>query len=425
MASKKTAVLNTVLGKGELRVRMYRVGFGDCFLISFPVDDGHSHVLVDFGVHAQGNIGTLDRVMNDLEAVTAKNLSLVIATHVHQDHISGFGEFAGRFSSFTVREVWLPWTEDPQDQEASRLRKKHTKLHAQIRQFYDGSTAARKPSSTVDNILLNLAPNSKAMQVLRSGFLGNPKVRYLAAGKSFKVAGGIDGLTIKVLGPPQDPQFISKMDPPKDDRYLRVVNEARGASGLKPFLEHFQVHRDNFDNTFPDLKLDQQAIDKLKNLAEESPESLAFSLDHAMNNTSLVTLFAFGQERLLFPGDAQYGNWQWWTQLPDADEILSQISFLKVAHHGSVNATPKNVLERMGTPTGLSAMVSTQSKPWPSIPKKELMTALDKCTGGKVVQSDSIQVAAIASGAPKGPASNLNVGHFRQGPFWVDYIVKP
>ena len=33
-----------------VRVRMYRQGLGDCFLLSFPRPGGESHVLIDCGV---------------------------------------------------------------------------------------------------------------------------------------------------------------------------------------------------------------------------------------------------------------------------------------------------------------------------------------------------------------------------------------
>ena len=46
-----------------IRIRMYRVGFGDCFLVSFPVQNAYEHVLVDCGVHARGDIGDRESVV--------------------------------------------------------------------------------------------------------------------------------------------------------------------------------------------------------------------------------------------------------------------------------------------------------------------------------------------------------------------------
>src|SRR5213076_1106827 len=113
-------------------------------------------------------------------------------------------------------------------------------------------------------------------------------------------------------------------------------------------------------------------------LGATAAESLAFSLDQARNNTSIVALFTYRGQHLLFTGDAQYGNWQSWLQRPDAAAILGSVSFFKVGHHGSLNATPKDALEQMNGQ--FAAMVSTQSVPWPSIPLAALMTRLGERT---------------------------------------------
>ncbi len=88
--SKKT-------NKGTIRIRMYRVGFGDCFLVSFlnqkiggALKD--YHILVDCGVHSKGNIGTIDQVVDDVLTTTKGKIAVVVATHAHQDHMSGFGD---------------------------------------------------------------------------------------------------------------------------------------------------------------------------------------------------------------------------------------------------------------------------------------------------------------------------------------------
>jgi hypothetical protein len=50
----------------SIRVRMYRVGLGDCFLVTFPARNGPAHVLVDCGVHARGDIGTLGQIVQNI-----------------------------------------------------------------------------------------------------------------------------------------------------------------------------------------------------------------------------------------------------------------------------------------------------------------------------------------------------------------------
>src|SRR5882762_8218862 len=82
-----------------IRVRMYRIGFGDCFLVSFPLsqskkgDDTHAHVLIDCGVHPSGRIGTMEAVVDNIAEVTDRKLCIVIASHAHADTQLPIGHF--------------------------------------------------------------------------------------------------------------------------------------------------------------------------------------------------------------------------------------------------------------------------------------------------------------------------------------------
>jgi hypothetical protein len=70
-------------------------------------------------------------------------------------------------------------------------------------------------------------------------------------------------------------------------------------------------------------------------------------VDDAMNNTSVIMLFEAGNEKLLFPGDAQIENWQFALDKakkdPSLQKLLSDTTVYKVGHHGSRNATPKSL----------------------------------------------------------------------------------
>lgn len=415
----------------SIRVRMYRVGFGDCFLLSVPITKTGSterrHILVDCGVHGKGNIGKIEEAVDNIAAETDGKLAVVIATHSHQDHISGFSE---KFTDFEIGEVWLPWSEDPQDELAVKWRKKEAALLAQVETHFaaqarlgaaEAKTASREAALAA---VMNLTSNTKSMQLLRGGFNVGAKVRYLEAGDALQKVAQIPGLTVKVLGPPRDETFLARMDPPKDQGYLRIndAGAVEDANKIKPFPSKWQaVAKQNGIMTF--LTKDEEARMQ-KKLNDTSLDGLAFALDAAKNNTSLVTLFTFRGKYLLFPGDAQYGNWRYWLDEDEAEEILSRISFLKVAHHGSHNATPRDALEKM-TPGGFAAMVSTQSTPWDSIPRVPLMKRLSEQTKQKVVRSDWISVKnapnPLANAAPPKPAK-LPKG-FKQGDFWYDYEI--
>ena len=70
-----------------MKVRMYNVGFGDCFCLR----DRKKSLLVDFGTNNSRIEGRprreiFDLIISDLSTISSKNLLL---THFHMDHLSG------------------------------------------------------------------------------------------------------------------------------------------------------------------------------------------------------------------------------------------------------------------------------------------------------------------------------------------------
>jgi len=412
----------------EIRIRMYRVGFGDCFLLSLPEETGQSagqynHILIDCGVHAQGDIGTMEKVVNNIAEVTDGSLDIIVASHAHRDHISGFGKFADAFAKFKIREVWLPWTWDENNEDASKLQKKHAALLDNLYQHFQALGASADPDAL--NTTANLRGNQRAIELLKSGFGNeNVKVRYLKAGDTLKSGDiSIPGLLVRILGPPTSEDFLSQMDPPSGQGYLRA-----GPNGIaEPVnpIQPFEVDRWEADDSMR-LHLQTKEEEKLQNMSSSSINDVAFALDQARNNESLVTLFIFRNKYLLFPGDAQYGNWRGWLEdEKSSSDILSKISFFKIAHHGSHNATPRAALEKMSEGE-FAAMVSTQSIPWKSIPRIPLMSRLDEKTKKRIVRSDWLSFEGAPEPLPGTVPvlpSKLPEG-FIKGDYWFDYIIE-
>ena len=87
--------------QGEIRVRMYRQGLGDCFLVTLPKQDGSSfYLMIDCGVI----LGTADatNIMNKVVAniigETHGYVDLLVVTHEHWDHVSGFIQAGSLFT---------------------------------------------------------------------------------------------------------------------------------------------------------------------------------------------------------------------------------------------------------------------------------------------------------------------------------------
>lgn len=395
---------------------MYRVGFGDCFLVSFASDKGAKHVLIDCGVHSRGDIKTMPDVVRNLEQECGGELAIVVATHEHQDHISGFATCSDVFSRIEVGEVWLPWLLNPDDSDAARLRRARLQM---VQELWMSLAAA--PDSTSRNILMNMVGNDRALEVLRGGFAKSPKPEYVAAGMQFTAPGGIGGLTVRILGPPRDAEFLAKMNPPAKNHYLAgAASSANGGqSDILPFHAHWRMAPEDFRSRGI-LDFSPAEEEHIRKCARGAIGPLAAALDHIVNNTSVVTLMSFRGKNLLFSGDAQWGNWYWAEQKEDLLKTLRDVAFYKVAHHGSFNATPRDALEAMSDGK-FAAMVSTQSKPWPSIPRKPLIEQLQKKTGNRLIRSDAIEVKGRA---PADVRIEEMPRDFVVGDFWVDYTIR-
>src|SRR5262245_1371287 len=83
--------------KTGVKVRMYRTGLGDCFLLAFPkarpaAGRDAVYVLVDCGVF-MGTPGSKEKmraVAADIRDATGGRLDVLVITHEHWDHVSAF-----------------------------------------------------------------------------------------------------------------------------------------------------------------------------------------------------------------------------------------------------------------------------------------------------------------------------------------------
>src|SRR4026208_2323192 len=102
----------------KLRVRMYRQGLGDCFLLTYSDGGDESHLLIDCGV-LKGTAEPekkMQAVAQNVHEATNGHLDRLVVTHEHWDHLSGFLQAQTIFDTVEVGEVWLAWTGDPADE---------------------------------------------------------------------------------------------------------------------------------------------------------------------------------------------------------------------------------------------------------------------------------------------------------------------
>lgn len=395
-----------------IRIRMYRVGFGDSFLLRLGKGDGAKHVLIDFGVHPGGDLGVMGEVLKKIQDETHGKLDLLVVTHAHKDHVSGFGKFPDEFAEFTIGALWMPWTEYPQDKKAAAVKQKQTAFFAGLRARLEAAPPAaakvRRVRTAALAAMQNLTGMQQAMEALRHGLGTGVEPLYLAAGDRIAPLPGIPGLAVDVLGPPKDRALLGKMDPPKAQRYLA------GSDAQATRFDPFPGLGSKKGATGRQLTAEYNAA--LLRSTEVSDEQLALAWDQMVNNSSLALLLRYQGRTLLFPGDAQWGNWDGWIQGAGAKDLIGSLDFLKVAHHGSHKGTPRSVVAALDN-AKVAAMIPTQVTPFPSIPRGPLLTDLPGHTRA-MVRSDSLHVDGAADGPDVG--KRLPKG-FSKGRLWIDY----
>jgi hypothetical protein len=436
---------------GEIKVRLYGQGLGDCFLFAFPrtgEPDRPCYLVIDCGA-AMSTPGRDDRtrkVVENIHAATGGRIDALAITHQHFDHISGFQDCWQEWKKIEVDALYLPWTEataeSGEHKSTSSFRKVLDRAAAEaVKRADEKGVLGAQPGLRAQAEFLGVetaetagavplsGPNNmdETMEFIRSLCKDPEKIRYFRPGDVFRLPGTeCHGY---VLGPPLPTNLIPsgekkgkpyiellvdesegvmysyhplgmKLDPGKpggdnafalsDDHSLPALASALladaiadpgyrdGDDAFSPFAPSIRLDWDNamdspfFKNHYGSTERGENGnwrradFDWLGGAA-----NLALRAGDFTNNVSLVLAFDVpGSEKmLLFPGDAQVGNWLSWHTIHNwrfvdgsvpekapasndkqtlMDNLLSRVAFYKVGHHGSHNATiQKDGLEKM------------------------------------------------------------------------------
>lgn len=397
---------STEVKPASLTIRSYQVGFGDCFLLTFnypekaKAEDRKRHVLIDFGSTGLPRGTSSDqmmRVAQDIKEQCDNKLHIVVATHRHKDHISGFttqddGTGTGNvIAGLNPEAVIQPWTEDPELDDSAVTTSKAKKAQNKKFKLSNSTNSHALQSSHISSLadmhivsesmlaeVHDLSDERKFKQPLGAGV--SEQIRFLAddnglpnksavenlrmMGKNYYVSHGsrlnfsklIPGVDITVLGPPTLDQHaaIKKERSADKDEFWMLRAAAQQFWGQQAatgeMLQNFAAERETL---FPDAEVigrvvpfhNRWFVRQLRAMRGEQMLGLVRILDKAMNNTSVILLFEIAGKKLLFPGDAQIENWEYALSIDDDIKQLKEVDVYKVGHHGSRNATPKSLWE--------------------------------------------------------------------------------
>jgi beta-lactamase superfamily II metal-dependent hydrolase len=367
----------------EIRLRAYAVGFGDAMVLTARRDDRQWRMLVDCGVHSSGTnpAHSIDEVIDDILAEAARDdgcphFDVIAASHRHRDHVSGFTD--PRWRDVSVGEVWLPWSEHPDDREAVEIRRAHDALALRL-------TMAFGADELGFSLSMNSLSNARAMDTLLNGFPG-ATARFVAVdGGARREPLPFPGAAVWMLGPTRRPEELRRKTPPADERWFAegVVSTRQEGS---PFDPSSRIELERFAQLYPHLDTDPKSLARVTLPAGDALEAAGW-LDRALNNTSLFFVVEIEGIGVLFPGDAQWGAWRHVLADEGARRLLHQVRAYKVSHHASHNGTPRSFAEQMLDPSALS-LVSVQHMPqWANLPNSDLLGELRR-DGRQLVRTD-------------------------------------
>jgi len=397
--------------KYRARVRMYRQGLGDCFLLTFPREGKQPfQMLIDCGALAR-DAEFMTRIVEHIRDTVRDgqqgkaHLDVVVATHEHKDHLSGFNQARDVFTNdFDFGAVWLGWTENLTQPEIKKIKEAKKKAVAKLRAALD-SSVAKVAGESLDGVATLLAFSedddtagsrtiAEALEYLKLRGKAARNLEYFDPGTGPLTLDGVDDVRVYVLGPPRDPILLKGSEVTEQMKRdgviyhlastgeagmealsaaLSAADAAPGTNGDRyyPFAAEHRITREVPDRFNPSVQQPNPYFDDIRsfvNATYDEPTQdwrridhdwlnafgqLALDLDSDTNNTSLVLAFEFVKTRevLLFVGDAQVGNWRSWAnvefKVPGSDkplpahDLLNRTVFYKVGHHCSHNATLK------------------------------------------------------------------------------------
>ena len=382
----------------KLLIRLYDVGLGDCFYCRIPKAHKNGrdfHILIDCGTLSSSDFlsAAIDNLKTMLPSIDGKrHVDLLVVTHEHKDHMTGFG--MNLWDDLSFGAIWMSAAMDLDHPEAKRAKKLHSFAASAMEQALKLNLALSPP---LMELAAALALNKNAMKTLRETLPKANKIKpvYVHAKSTKKQLGlPLKGATISVLGPEKDIDFyyLGKEGDPSLRRLGFIDTGLPDPSTAVP------------DPSAIPTPANIDAADFRQLRSRMLSTALAFAeLDGKVcNNTSVILLIEWKGKRLLFVGDAEWdgaykegkSNCAWnvmWNLRKQ--KLKGPLAFYKIGHHGSENATPWGMTPAAseGEPLAIldailpvaskaraKAIVSTHRGRYKPIPRTDMLAEIGK-----------------------------------------------
>lgn len=361
----------------SITVRMYNTGsVGDCLFLQFIKEGAVSfNMLIDCGGF-NTKTETITSCVKDIKGkLSGAPLDLLVVTHEHLDHVSGFNQAKTEFKGIAVKRVWMAWTEDPSDHISKKLKKElGKKLAALIANLEKHLSGVKKKSAAAGSVsslnrrykayaqnwsdtllalefengrsFLKGAASSLTISDAMSYVKKLPEIKkktemFRKPGEVVDDLKGAEGIKFYILGPPYDEDLSGIKKETDEDEMYSLVNAAAFTSS-RAFLNAVEAGEagTGYDSVSPFHKKylaaskEKTLFNKMYNSADmkwrqieedwvDSTGDMAIALNRCVNNTSLAMAIEFksSEKVLLFPADAQSGSWISWHNKKVMDDL--------------------------------------------------------------------------------------------------------
>jgi hypothetical protein len=264
-------------------------------------------------------------------------------------------------------------------------------------------------------VALSAVSNDEAIETLQKTLPTQNGItaKYVHAGDTAAGLGiRLKDTTIDVLGPEQD-----------IDRFYLGEEADTSLRSLTASAARFREHAAVAVAQAPPVNIGTADFRRLQSRMLSSAFAFADEAGSVINNTSVVLLIEWKHKRLLFVGDAEWdkrfkegkrnGSWNVMWHLHQ-DKLGKPLDFLKIGHHGSINATPWNdaqdgavtepstildailPLPAAGHAATAKAVASTLRKKYDVIPSAALLSEIGKRVQNTKTYDSVLTAAGIA-----------------------------
>jgi beta-lactamase superfamily II metal-dependent hydrolase len=349
----------------QLLIRAYNVGCGDCVYVRIPGPDGGFNILIDCGKKGDDELlkKAVEHLAKELPVGSTpekRRLDLIVATHRHEDHIKGFDP--RWFDNIEVKSIWLSVAMDPKHPQSTGVNALHAFVTRAMRSLTENGHALSPEielltsmygvsNDVADQVLMETLPKKNGI-----------KPKYVHSGMKHDLKLPAD-TQIHILAPEKD----------VDHFYLgeELDTTLKGFKGLTAALSPAAAAAPNTVAQPANISASDFRMLQSRMLSN----GLAFAAKESaiQNNLSVVLLIEWKGRRLLFVGDAEWegefkegkhnGSWNVMWEKHRKTHLKAPVDFLKIGHHGSINATPPPAAERpkskKGSADGVFAILDT------------------------------------------------------------------